>query len=83
MKLKKYIDWESKLEDDLQQVFDIIFGQCSPSIKQKLSGIKDFQTTKEEANATALLKGIEQICYNYQPHEFPPLSAWESLDRLG
>ena len=36
IELKKYIDKKSKLEDDLQQVYDIIYGQCSPTLKQKL-----------------------------------------------
>ena len=51
-------------------------------MKQKLMGAKDFKQVKEAADVIQLLKGIENICYNYQPHEFPPLSAWESLDRL-
>ena len=29
-----------------------------------------------------MIKVIERICYNYQSHEFPPLSGWDSLDRL-
>ena len=52
-------------------------------MRQKLSGIKGFQTIKEEAESIGLAKAIEQIYYNYQPHEFPPLVAWESIDRLG
>lgn len=83
IRLKKYIDRVTKLEDDLQQIFNIIIGQCSPGMEQALSGMKDFKTINEEANSLDLIKAIEQICYNYQPHEYPPLGAWEALDKLG
>ena len=25
---------------------------------------------------------LERICYSYQSHEYPPLGAWEAIDRL-
>ena len=76
LKLKKYIDRTTKLDDELQQIYNIIIGQCSPGIEQSLAAVKDFDTIKEEADSIKLLKTIEQICYNYQPHEYPPLGAW-------
>lgn len=38
---------------------------------------------KEKADSIKLLNTVELICYNYQPHEHPPLGAWESLNKLG
>ena len=37
---------------------------------------------KDEADSIKPIKTIEQICYNYQPHEYPPLWIWEALDIL-
>ena len=51
-------------------------------MEQALSGVKSFETIKEEADSIELLKTIEQICYHYQPHEYPPLGAWEAMDKL-
>ena len=45
--------------------------------------MKTFTNIKEEADSVGLIKIIEQICYNYQPHEYPPLVAWEAFDMLG
>ena len=52
-------------------------------MEQSLAVVKDFDVIKEEADSIKLLKTIEQICYNYQLHEYPPLGAWEASDRLG
>ena len=46
IELKKYVDKKSKLEDDLQQVYDIVYGQCSPTLKQKLAVDKGFKKVK-------------------------------------
>ena len=35
-----------------------------------------------KSDSIALIKVIERICYNYQSHEFAPLSGWDSLDRV-
>jgi len=83
IKLKKYINRITKIEDDLQQIYNIIIGQCSPGTEQALSSIKGFQNIKKEAESIKLLKVIEQVCYNYQPHEYPPLGTREALDKLG
>lgn len=81
--LKKYIDCKIKLDDDIQQIFNIVLGKFSPGMEQALAAVKDYKLMKEEADSIKLLKNIEQICYNYQPHEYPPPGAWEALDILG
>ena len=83
LQMKKYIDRTTKLDDDIQQIFNIVLGQCSPSMEQALSTVKGYRLMKEEADSIKLIQTIEQICYNYQPHEYPPLGAWEALDSLG
>ena len=58
-KTKKYIDWMTKLEDDLQQIYNVIIGQCSPAMEQSLATIKGFGKIKEQADSINLLKRIE------------------------
>ena len=82
LRLKKYIDHTTKLDDDIQQIFNIVLGQCSPSMEQALSTVKGYKLMKEEADSIKLIKTIEQICYNYQLNEYPPLGTWEALDNL-
>ena len=67
------MDRSSKLDDDLQQIYNIVIGQCTPGMEQSLAAIPEFEIVKEDASSVDLLKLIERICYNYQPHEYPPL----------
>ena len=75
IEIKKYVDRKNKLDDDIQQIYNIVYGQCSPGMQQKLESDDDFNMIKQNADSVALLKIIERICYNYQPHEYPPLGA--------
>ena len=83
LKLKKYIDRTTKLDDGIQQIFNIVFGKCSPGMEQALSAVKGYKVLKEKADSIKLLQPIEKICYDYQPHDYPPWGMWEALDKLG
>jgi len=70
------------MEDDIQQIFNIILGQCTLEMEQALEAIPNYKILKEEADSVALFKAIKKNCYNYQPHEYPALGAWDVLDKL-
>lgn len=79
---KKNNDRATKIDDDIQQIFNIVLGQYNSGMKQALSAVKGYKLTKKEADSINFIKTIEQICYNYQPHEYPPLGAWETIYTL-
>ena len=80
--LKQYLSDGTKFNSDIEKLFSLLLGQCSPSMEQSLAGEKNFKDIKEKSDSIALIQVIERICYNYQSHEFAPLSGWDSLDRL-
>jgi len=51
-------------------------------MEQTLEAIPNQKIIKEEADSSVLIKAIEKICYSYQPYEYPPLGAWDALDKL-
>ena len=51
-------------------------------MEQALSTVKEYKLMKDEADSIKLIKTIGKICYNYQPHEYPPLEIFEALDSL-
>ena len=63
--IKKYVDQKNKFEDDIQQIFDIVHEQCSPTIQQKLDADNNYKAIKDDAYLIKLLKIIKHICYNY------------------
>ena len=46
---------------NIQQIFNIIIGQCSPGMEQALAAAKDYTKVREEADSVGLIKIIEQI----------------------
>lgn len=81
--MKKYANKKNKLNDDIKQIFNIVYGKCSsPGMQQKLNSDDGFKVVKENADLVRLMKIIERIYYNYQPHKYPPLGAWKTLDKL-
>jgi len=83
IEINKYVDRKNKLDDDIQQIFNIVYGQYIPGMQQKLESDSEFKKIKDNADSVELLKIIERISYNYQPHEYTPLGAWDDLDKLG
>lgn len=61
--LNKYIDRAIKLDNDIQQIFNIVLGLCSPEMEQAPAVVANVM--KEEADSIKLLNIIDQICYNY------------------
>ena len=51
-------------------------------MEQVLDGEIEYAAIKAAPESIGLIKMLEFICYNYQSHEYPPLGAWEALDRL-
>jgi len=73
--LKQYLSDGTKFNSDIEKLFSLLLGQCSPSMEQSLAGEKNFKNIKEKSGSITLIKVIERICYNYQSHEFVPLSG--------
>ena len=65
------MDCKNKHEDDIHQIFNIMYGQCSPEMQQKLEVDSNFNTIKDDTDSVELLQIIERIYYNYQPHTHP------------
>ena len=80
--LKQYLSDVTKFNSDIEKLFNLLLGQCSPSMELSLAGEKNYKNIKEKSDSIVLIKVIEHICYNYQSHEFASLSGWDSLDRL-
>ena len=80
--LKKYIENKAKYHENIQKCFTIIIGQCSPDIEQLLTSEETFDSLKEAYDSIGLIKLLEKVCYSYHTHEYTPLGAWESMDKL-
>ena len=71
----------TKFNLDIEAFFSLLLGKCSPSVAQSLAGENDYKVIKEMSEPISLITVSEDICYNYQSHEFASLTGWGSLDR--
>jgi hypothetical protein len=57
-KIRMYVKTEAGIETAMKSLYDLIWGQCSESIRSRLRGYDDFNTYSANADSMALLKGI-------------------------
>eukprot|EP00536_Pseudo-nitzschia_multiseries_P010160 jgi/Psemu1/25199/gm1.25199_g len=50
-------------EEDLKKMFDIMHGQLSSGITEKLKAKEDWTAAEEQAGILKLLKYLKEICY--------------------
>ena len=82
MELKQYISDKTKYNSDIQKCFNIIMGQCSPTVERNLIGDDSFTNIKDTSDSIGLIKLLEKVCYSYRAHEYTPLGAWNAVDKL-
>ena len=82
LELKQYVTDKAKYNDDIQICFNLIMGQCSPSVEQNLEADESFAQLKESSDSIGLMRLLETLCYNYRAHEYTPLGAWDAMDKL-
>ena len=82
VELKQYITDKNKYKAEIQRCFNIIMGQCSPTVERNLEGDDSYAELRSKADSIGLIKLLEKICYNYRAHEYKPLGAWTSITKL-
>ena len=49
--LKQYMTDLTKFNSDLEKIFSLLLGQCSPSMEQSLAGEAEFSLIKEKSDS--------------------------------
>ena len=57
-KVRMYVKIESAVETTMKSLYDLIWGQCSESLRSRLRGHDDYALYSPDADSIALLKGI-------------------------
>eukprot|EP00536_Pseudo-nitzschia_multiseries_P017551 jgi/Psemu1/51391/gm1.51391_g len=55
--------WVKQYEEDLKKMFDIMRGQLSSGITEKLKAKEDWTSAEEQVDTLKLLKYLKEICY--------------------
>ena len=64
--VKQWIKDNKILKATIQSLYNIVWGQCSRLMKNKLKTVKDFQNMENSGNVTTLLKEIRAISHQLE-----------------
>jgi hypothetical protein len=67
-----YVKIESAVETTMKSMYDIIWGQCSDTLRSRLGGHDDYATYSLNADSIALLKGICAEMTGFRSKQYLP-----------
>ena len=76
LKSKKYLD------DNVKTLYNLVWGQCTDAMQQKIEGLDTYEDMETEQDGIALLVAIQDTSYNYQSQKYRIESVNEALYRL-
>ena len=74
--IKTYVKDKKNLDATLRSLFNVVWGQCSITLKGKLESKEFFKTIKQNKDIAELLKQIKGIMHQFESH----ISIYEALD---
>ena len=74
--IKAYVRGKINLEATLRSLFNVVWGQCSITLKSKLESKEKFKKIKEDKDIAELLKQIKGVVHQFESHT----SIYEALD---
>ena len=77
-KVKEIVKKEIKQEEDTEKLYSVVWGQCTPALKDKLKALKEYL----ELTTIELQKEIKKLCYNFQEKHYAPASINAMLDKF-
>ena len=66
-----YVKRKVTLEDNMQALFSIVWGQCSDAMQAKLTGLSTYESIEEECDCAKLLKEIKGITFKFEAQRNP------------
>jgi hypothetical protein len=71
-----------KLEDNLQCLYALIWGQCTEHMKGKLEAMPSFETMDVDQDSVTLLKAIKGMTYKFADQKYLPFALADAVVRL-
>lgn len=81
-KIRKFVNREETLEENIASVYSLILGQCTEVMRAQLEASKNWPKIKREKDGLKLLTEIKTICFNYQSQKYSPQAVHEAQYRF-
>ena len=60
------------MDENLSSLYSLIWGQCTELMRQKILGMKEFQSLSATNDGLGLLKAIKATTYQFEGRQYPP-----------
>lgn len=68
---KRVIARRNTLKENLHKLWSVIWGQCSPSMQERLIGTPGYDSAKKSDNAPALIQYIKGVSFDFESQQHP------------
>ena len=81
-KVDTYVKCENIYEQNIENMYSVILGQCMDAMHAKLESQDQFEQVSDDSDAIELLRMIRDIAFNLQSQKYEPLSIHESIHQF-
>ena len=80
--IKRYLEREDQLKDDLHSLFYVILGQCDKAITAKLESLEGYTTQAVQGNCLWLLQHVRATMNQFDSGQYPYVALFQARRRL-
>jgi hypothetical protein len=77
--IRMFVKTKASIESTMKSLYDLIWGQCSESLRSRLRGYNDYATYSTNADSLALLKGIRAEMTGFRNKQYLPHSLHKMM----
>ena len=82
LSIKRYLEREDQLKDDMHALFYVILGQCDKAITAKLESINGYTTQAAQGNCLWLLQHVHATMNQFNSGQYPYVALFQACRRF-
>ena len=82
LSIKRYLEWEDQLKDDMHALFYVVLGQCDKAITAKLESIDGYTTQAAQGNCLWLLQHVRATMNQFDSGQYPYIALFQARRRF-
>ena len=82
LSIKRYLEREDQLKDDMHSLFYVILGQCDKAITAKLESVGEYTTQAAQGNCLWLLQHIRATMNQFDSGQYPYIAFFQACRRF-
>ena len=82
LSIKRYLEQEDQLKDDMHSLFYVVLGQCDKAITAKLESIDGYTTQAAQGNCLWLLQHVRATMNQFDSGQYPYVALFQARRRF-